>query len=459
VSHAGTKAEPERLRTSIEENGKIEEISLKEFSTKIFSHLRILWQYRGRLGRAFLVGLACGCLVAVLIPARYESSVQLMPPDNQSSSGLAMLATLSAKAGNALGGIAGDALGIKNSGALFIGILRSRTMQGRLVDRFQLKRVYGVTLNEDAEKRLSENTGLSEDRKSGLVTINVEDRNPNRAAAIAQAYVEELNELVAELSTSSAHRERMFLEERLSAVKQDLDDASRKFSLFSSNNKTLDLKEEARAVLAGAAAVEGQLIAAESQLRGLQAVYTDDNIRVQSLQAKVSELRHQLDKMGGTAPGQSKNAGDAVYPSLRTLPLLGVTYADLYRHVQIQESVYETLTQQYELAKVQEVKEIPSVKALDTANIPEKKSFPPRALIAMLGAFLGLATGIVVVLIGSSWDKADKDHPGKALATEIMRTLNGYLPLAISNGSRGHAVAHRVWMRVARRRNAEIDPV
>ena len=128
--------------------------------------VRMLWNQRRLLTRAVIAGLVAGTLLAFLLPKRYESSTQLMPPDSQSSSGMAMMAGLAARTGNGLGAFAGDLLGLKSSGALFIGILRSRTVEDRLVDRFNLKKVYWVRLEEAARRKLAENTAISEDRKS-----------------------------------------------------------------------------------------------------------------------------------------------------------------------------------------------------------------------------------------------------------------------------------------------------
>src|SRR5258707_12313991 len=177
------------------------------------------------------------------------------------------------------------------------------TVQDRLISGFQLQQVYGCRLEQDTRAKLAENTEISEDRKSGIIAISVTDHDPKRAAAIAEAYVEELNQLVAELSTSAAHRERVFLEERLRNVKQDLDGASQKFSQFESTNKTIDIKEQARAMVQEAAAIEGELGATESELKGLEEIYTVNNVRVRAVQARLGELRRQLDKLGGgTAP-------------------------------------------------------------------------------------------------------------------------------------------------------------
>src|SRR5437879_5166136 len=133
-----------------------------------------------------------------------------------------------------------------------------------------------------------------------MISISVTDHTPQRAAALASAYVDQLNTLVSELSTSSAHREREFLEERIRVAKQDLDDASNQLAQFSSQNNTLDIQQEGKAMLDAAGTIAGEMIAAQSQLEGLRQIYTDNNSRVRSLNARVGELRKQLEKLGGT---------------------------------------------------------------------------------------------------------------------------------------------------------------
>lgn len=371
-----------------------------------------------------------------------------------------MLAALSAKTGGGLGSVAGDLLGVKSSGALFVGILKSRTVQDRIVERFDLKKVYSVKLNEDARKILSENSGASEDRKTGIVTISVTDHDPRRSAAMAQAHVEELNQLSAELSTSAAHRERVFLEERLAAVKRDLDDASQKFSQFASKNVAIDIKEQGRAMVDAAAALQGQMIAAESELKGLEQIYTPNNVRVRAVQARISELQHQLQKLGGedNQQGTHPAVSDSLYPSIKELPLLGVTWSDLYRRTKIQETVFEVLTQQYELAKVQEAKETPSVKVLDAAVVPERKSFPPRILITLAGGLLMFCAASLWIFARERWNETDARDPGKMFAQEVMGSVNIYMPWTTPNGSRAQAAAHSVWVRVVHKHEEPKPP-
>ena len=465
--------EPEVPEVGLPATAKVPEMPLEDTREWQVERLRLLWGRRRFFFRVGAIGLLVSTLVAFLIPKSYTSTTQLMPPDPQSTSGMAMMAAMAAKAGGGLGAVAGDLLGVKSSGALFVGVLRSQTAQDRLIRQFDLRKVYGSRLVMDARRKLDENTSISEDRKSGIISISVTDHSPQRAAALANAYVDQLNSLVAELSTSSAHRERVFLEERLKVAKQDLDEASNQLAQFSSKNNTLDIQQEGKAMLDAAGTIAGELVATQSQLEGLRQIYTDNNSRVRSLNARVAELRRQLEKLGGTQgnaqrnpqaptlakrqatnppPGQAADPptdtppGQAVdpstaraggglpYPTLRSLPLLGAKYGDYYRRSKIQETVYELLTEQYELAKVQEAKETPSVKVLDPARIPEKKSFPPRLVIMFLGTFLVSALSVVWVVGSARWNEVDPQDPRKVFVREVAGTLKARMPWGSRNG-------------------------
>lgn len=394
----------------------------------ILAHLQLLWDHRRILSRAGVGAFLVSLIVAFLIPARYEAVARLMPPENRSGSELGMFAAIAGRSGGSgLSGIASDLLGGASSGALFVGILGSQTVLDRLIEEFDLRHVYRTAKVEDAREKLAAHTMLSEDRKSGIIIIAVSDHNPTRAAAIANAYITALDRLVAEVSTSSARRERIFLEERLESVKRDLDAAAKKFSEFASKNTAIDIPEQGKAMVEAAAALQGELIAAESELSGLQQMYTASNVRVRSLRARVNELRRQLEKMGGGEMSSGESGDKQLYPSIRELPLLGVTYADLYRQTKIEETLYELLTQQYELARVQEAKEIPSVKVLDAPVAPTKRSFPPRILIVFLGTsgLMTLAAAWVYAKIW--WQDMEKADPRRVFACEVFSALSARL--------------------------------
>jgi uncharacterized protein involved in exopolysaccharide biosynthesis len=399
------------------------------------ANYRLLWENRRFLMRVVVRTAVVVLLLSFLIPNRYESTTRLMPPDEKGGSGLAAIASLVGKSVPGLGMLANDALGAKNSGALFVGIIQSRTVQDDLIYKFNLRKVYWDRKWEDARKDLASRTDVSEDRKSGIITIVVSDRDAKRATGMAEEYVNALNNAVNNLSTSSAHRERVFLENRLAGVNVDLEAAERDFSQFASKNVALDIKEEGKAMLEAAGTLQGQLSAAQSELEGLKQIYTDNNVRVRTVEARIGELQHQIQKLGGkynpdingqiteNASG-APNADDSLYPTIRRMPVLGVSYADLFRRTKVQEAIFETLTQEYEMAKVQEAKEIPTVKVLDPASTPESKSFPPRLLILIACTILAFAGASAWVIGEERWRHIDPSDPGRELATEVFGTIH-----------------------------------
>jgi len=422
----------------------------EEEPINLLPYLRLLWESRRFLMRAALSAFLASALFAMLIPNRYLSITRLMPPDGQSGVGLGILAAMSGKSGTSalggIGGIASDLLGVKGSGALFVGIIGSQAVQDRMIEQFNLRKGFFRTSRiEDARQDLAEHTDVSEDRKSGIITIGVTDHDPNRAAALARSYVNELDRVVAQVSTSSARRERIFLEERLKTVKGDLDTAARNFSDFASRNSAIDIPAQGKAMVEAAATLQGRLIAAQAELSGLQQIYTGNNVRVRSAEARVNELQKKLNEIGGSDVAGNVNQPNPLYPSIRRLPILGVTYADLFRQTKIEETVFELLTQQYELAKVQEAKEIPSVKVLDVAVVPTKKSFPPRGPITIIGTMLGLAGAMTWIFAKKRWDAMEASDPGKVLATEMFTTMRASLPSFSRNGTGAEQRGDRRW--------------
>jgi capsule polysaccharide export protein KpsE/RkpR len=391
-----------------------------------------LWDQRKLLVKFAAYGAATALLIAFFIPTRYASTTQLMPPDPPAGQSMALLAGIAGKMGATLGG---DLLGMTTSADLFAGVLQSRTVQNDLITKFDLRKVYGQRRWIDARKELGGRTDISIDRKSGILTIRVTDHDPKRATALADEYVAELNNVVTQLNTSSAHRERVFLEGRLGQVKTELEGAEKDFSQFASKNGAIDIKEQGKAMVEAAAVLEGQLIAAKTELEGLRQIYTDQNVRVRAMQARAAELQRQLVKMGGKVEPENTepSKGDELYPSIRKLPLLGVAYADLYRHTKVEETVFETLTQQYEIAKVQEAKEVPSVKVLDPPEIPEKKVFPPRLLLTILGALLAFAIGAGWIIVNDGWERIDPQDPGKILVLKMVQSFAPQLEYVVQS--------------------------
>jgi uncharacterized protein involved in exopolysaccharide biosynthesis len=429
-----TKQERRYVEPDLEQELVVEGERSPAKRQEVIARLTMLWQERRLLFRYSALGLVLSTIIAFLIPVRYTSTTRLMPPDQAGQGISSMLSALSSKSGD-LGSVGGQLLGLKTSGDLFVGVLHSRTVQDDVINKFDLRKVYGVRRFADARNVLENRTDASADRKSGILTIRVTDRDPNRAGGMGREYVEALNRIVITLNTSSAHKERVFLEDRLVTVQQDLEASEKDFSKFASQNTAIDVKEQGRAMIGAAAELEGQLIAAETQLEGLQQIYTPNNVRVRSIQARIDEYRRQLQKLGGKASptgeagsaSSDETAADTtdLYPSIRRLPVLGVTWADLYRRTRVEETIFETLTKQYELAKVEEARETPSVKVLDAADVPERKSYPPRAILMLSGTALVFAFSCVWLLAKARWQEVDPADPGKTLAHEIFQTIRG----------------------------------
>src|SRR5437868_5179236 len=402
----------------------------------------LLWENRRLFYRVAVRTLLVATAIAILIPSRYESTANIMPPD-QNDHG-ALLSLLAGRAGGSsegasagLAALAGNFLGMNSTGALFIELVHSRTVEDQIVDRFNLQKIYWARYKQDARKMLESRTTVDQDRKSGVISITVTDGSPQRAHEMGQAYVEELDHLLSQVSTSSARRERIFIEQRLATVKSDLEDAEKRFSAFASKNTALDIKEQAKAEVEAAAVLEGQLIAAQSELQGMEQIYTANNVRVRSLRARIDELHRQLQRISGTDASLSleNNASTStdLYPSIRKLPLLGVEWADLYRRTKIQETIYQLLNQQYELTRIQEAKEIPTIRVIDPANLPEKKSWPPRLLIIMALTVTALVCTTVWILGCDYWTSIERQDPGKMLAMNIWeKGLEGARDMAVS---------------------------
>jgi uncharacterized protein involved in exopolysaccharide biosynthesis len=369
--------------------------------------------------RSFLMKFVLCCVlgtsIAVMLwPSRYKSTVRLMPPTTNPNSMLA--AAMGMTGGGGASALAGDVIGLKTKGALYLSLLQSRNVQDAIIRRFELQKVYRERYMFTTRRDLEGFTESDEDRKSGVLTITVTDRSPVRAAQIANAYVDELNRVSAESDSGAAHRERIFLDQRLAEVSRDLDEASHRLAQFSSKNLTMDIKNQGAATVEAGALLQGKMIAAESELRGLQQIYGQDNSRVRSAEATVSEMRRQLKTMGGSEGGASV---DQIYPSLRSLPLLGVEYADLYRRVTVQETIFEMLTRQDELAKVEEAKELPVLRVLDAADIPEKRSSPKRLTVIAVSFVLSFGAGILLILFAAYWKNLDPLDSKKQLVSEL----------------------------------------
>jgi capsule polysaccharide export protein KpsE/RkpR len=279
-------------------------------------------------------------------------------------------------------------------------------------------------------------TEVAEDRKSGTIQLLVTNHDKKLAAQIATAYIEELPVVAGEVTLSAVRRERIFIEERLGAAKKDLQDADQQFSKFASERGAISLEEQAKVTLESAARLQGSLLAAEAQLRELQATYTLGSANVRTAQARIDELKQQFRSINGTSETSDHyNTEGSVSHSLRDLSTLGAQYVELYRNLKVRESVYEALFKQYEIVKMQEAQEIPAIKVIDQPEVAELKAGPSRLFICIMGTVLAAMLAFAWVVSGHLWGQLDQSDPRRAMLRRVALLVR---PQSALGGSSRH---------------------
>lgn len=332
-----------------------------------------------------LVGALVAGIITMLMPNVYTATARILPPQQSQSATMAMLGQLAG-----LG--AGLTLpGLKNPSDLYIGMLRSRTIADRVIERFSLKVVYGAETAVETRQALAAVTSVSTG-KDGIIKIEVEDEDPDRAAAIANAYTEELDTLNGSLAITEAAQRRLFFERQLQQAKRDL--AGAEIELKKTQEKTglIKLDEQGRAIIEGIAQLRAQVVAKEVQIVAMRSFATEQHPELARAQQELSGLRAQLRKM---ERAQLAGDGDILVPADQ-VPQAGLEYLRSLREVKYQEALFELVAKQYEFARLDESREASLIQVLDRAIAPDSKSGPKRGLIVVL-------TGVVLGLLCAFW--------------------------------------------------------
>jgi uncharacterized protein involved in exopolysaccharide biosynthesis len=341
---------------------------------------------RRRLIAGFTLATVILSTIAVLLlPSIYTAAAMILPTEDDKG---AMLGQL-----GGLAGIAGTSLGGPTKADLYVTMLRSETVKDPLIDRFKLMEVYKAKLRLDVYRALDKNVIVTTGKKDGVITIAVNDKNPQRSADMANAYVEELGRQAVRLNMTSAGKNRGYLEERLAAARADLAKAEDSLKTFQSKNKAVSVSDQAKATIEGVAQLRAQLAAQEVQLATLQRQFTESSQKVKTARATVDSLRAQIGKLEGTG-GRSSSI-----PSVGSMPQLGQEYMRLMRDFKIQETLVELLTKQYEVTKLSEVKDVSPFQVLQVAKVPEKKSKPHRSLIVILAVITAIVCSVYIAFV------------------------------------------------------------
>lgn len=388
------------------EASQVDEISLLDLLIVLAKRRRtILW---------FTVACAAlGIVVSFIVPKRYTATVTLLPPRQESS----LSSMLASQLGN-LGGmaaLAGGSLGLKNPNDMYVAMFQSQTAEDAMIKRFNLMQEYHKRYLSDARKEFEHYATVDGSTKDGLIHISVEDRDPKRAADLANGYVDEFRDLSQHLAITEAGQRALFFQQQLALARNNLSDAED--ALLDTEKKTglIQLDSQARALIESAASLNAQIAVKEMQIRGMQTYATGENAQLMQAQQELESLRAQLGKLGGTA---SLAEGGILVPKGQ-VPKASLEYARKLREVKYYDTIFNLLAQQYELAKLDEAKEGALIQVVDPAIPPDKKSSPKRTLIILCALLLGLLIGIFWAL----WQAALEHMRGDPVVASKLNLL------------------------------------
>jgi tyrosine-protein kinase Etk/Wzc len=339
-----------------------------------------------------LVGLVLAILIAVLTPTKYTAKTVLMPPQQAQSSAASALASL-----GALAGMAGAAGGIKSQDELYIALLKSERLQNSLIQKFDLTKRYESEHLVDARKALDANVKVAADKKSGLISLEVTDKDPKFAATVANSYVDELSKVLGNLAVSEAQQRRKFFEVQVNQVKEQLAKSEIGFRQAQSQSGMQVTQALAETGVRASVELRQQIATREVQLQSLRTTYaTDQNPDVIRLSREIGALRGQLAKTekGSHSASSDKGGKDDKAAGGSTASAVGQEAVRSYRDVKVQEAMLDVMIRQYEMARVDESREGPLLQQVDMATPPERKSAPKRSLIVLGGLMLGLFVGL-----------------------------------------------------------------
>ncbi len=348
----------------------------------------VLAQYRFKI-LAFMVctGLA-GLLLALLLPNQYTAMTSILPPQQGSGSSgsaiMAQLSSLSSLAGVGTGGA------LKNPNDMQVALLRSRTVEDAVIGRFNLSHLYKTKRASETRKKLEKWIEVDTGTKDGIIRISVTDRSPDRAADIANGYVEEFKKFSARLAVTEASQRRLFFERQLAEAKESLADAEEALKKTEQETGVIQVDAQTRTAIESVAQLRAQIAAKEVQLRGLRSFGTEQNPEVQQAEEQLFQLQAEQKKLGASSDGSS----DGLLIQKSSMQEAGLKYIRKLREVRYRQTIFDLLARQYEAAKVDEARQGAMVQVVDKAVPPDQKSSPKIALITIGACFLGLLLGL-----------------------------------------------------------------
>jgi tyrosine-protein kinase Etk/Wzc len=349
--------------------------------------LLIILHRRRRFVFFFTVGAVVLAAAAVLlIPSRYTAETAILPPGQNSSMSSALMGQLGSS--GALASAAGASLGIKNPGDMYVSLLRSRTVEDWVIQRFGLAAMYRATKLSDARRELEGRSTVTLGIKDGLIRIDVSDRDPITAAEIANGYVEAFRKLSANLAITEASQRRVFFEQQLLDANQNLAASEEAMKRTEQSTGVLQVDSQARSLIESAAILRGQIVAKEVQLQGMRSYATEDNPQMVTAGQQLAELKTQLATLAGT----DQNPGSDFIVSKGNIPEAGMEYIRKLRDVKYYETITELIAKQFEMAKLDEARQGAVIQVVDVAVPPDRRSYPKRAITIIASTMLAFIT-------------------------------------------------------------------
>ncbi len=367
-----------------------------------------------------LIAATITAIVVLLVPQTFTATATMLPPQKESSASalLGQLGGLAALAGG--GGGAASMLGLKNPGDLYIGLLQSETVGDAIIRRFHLMHVYKKKKLSDTRKALKSHTTILSE-KSSLISIAVKDHDPKRAAAISNAYIEDLHDLMSHLAVTEAGQRRLFFQQQLELEKNNLANAEVALKTIEQKTGIIQPQGQAEAVIATIMQLQAQISARQVELGALRTSATDQNPQVVTLQSQLEGLRVQLANFEKGHPESAAIAGNVLTPTSQ-VPAAGLEYIRGMRDVRYHETLFELMARQYEMARVDEAKQGQEIQIVDPALIPDKRSWPPRTLLVVLAFILGaIIAGFWAIF--QSFSRSRMQDPELAAKVEKLRQM------------------------------------
>jgi tyrosine-protein kinase Etk/Wzc len=374
-----------------------------------------------RRRRDLLVGTvaaaALAAIVSFLLPNRFTAATVILPPQQNTSSSAALLGQLGAA--SPLASLAGSSLGLKNPNDLQVAMLKSRTVEDAMIDRFNLMTLYRERRRSDGRKAFEKYVDIENGIKDGLIRIAVTDEDPARAAEMANAYVEEYKKLSATIAVTEASQRRLFFEQQLAQAKENLANAEEALKQTEQKSGLIQLDGQARAVIESVAQLRGQVAAKEVQIRAMRQFAAEENPDLQLAGQELAGLQSQLARMGSRSGSSS---GDFLMPK-GSVPEAGRDYVRKLRDVKCNETIFELLAKQFEIAKIDEARQGSVLQVVDKAIAPDKKSSPMRLLIVACCTAAGFVLAMLWVLFSEALHLARKDSRQREQLDVLARSF------------------------------------